>query len=86
MEHMERPPHPGQRRREPTKSHSFRCTDRVWEKAKERAAEADVPMNYVIEQFIIGYSEGKLDLPRVVIDYGQTGETEAESKTETVST
>lgn len=71
METDQRPPAPGQRRREPTTSHSFRCADSVWEKAKKRAAEDDVPMNYVIEQFIIGYAEEKLNLPRVVIEYEQ---------------
>lgn len=68
------PRKPGSNRGKATSPHSFRTTDDVWEKAKYRAKKDGVPMNYVIEQFVIGYASGALQLPTVTISYGQNGE------------
>lgn len=64
-----RQPKPGMRRNQPSSPHSFRCTDATWEKAKARASEDGVPMNYVVEQFLIGYAQGMLNLPQVKVSF-----------------
>lgn len=64
-----RPPEAGTKRRKPSTPHSFRCEDRVWQDARARAIKEDVPMNYVIEQFIRGYADGELNLPTFKANY-----------------
>lgn len=47
-----------------------RIGDAVWEKAKKRATRDGVSMSQLMNTLVEGYSEGKIDLPRVELVYG----------------
>lgn len=47
-----------------------RIGDEVWEKAKKRAESDGVSMSQLMNTLVEGYSEGKIDLPRVELVYG----------------
>lgn len=46
-----------------------RINDAVWDKAKVRAARDGVSMSQMMYTLVEGYSEGKIDLPRMVMVY-----------------
>lgn len=50
-------------------SHSVRMDDDLWNKAKNRAHDEGVALNYVVEMFLSGYSQGLIDLPQVELKF-----------------
>lgn len=47
-----------------------RISDPVWTKAQKRASKDGVSMSQLMNMLVEGYSEGKIDLPRVELVYG----------------
>lgn len=50
-------------------SHSIRCHDDVWEKAKRRAKQDGTVINTVLEEILEGYGDGLINLPKVTKSY-----------------
>lgn len=50
-------------------SHSIRCHDDVWEKARRRADSDSVTINAVLEEILEGYGDGLINLPKVTKSY-----------------
>jgi hypothetical protein len=50
-------------------TYSIRVEERMWAKAKERAASEGVTITQVLREFLNGYALEKLDMPRIVRDY-----------------
>lgn len=46
----------------PTRPHSLRCEDEVWERAKRRAARSNVSMNFVLGKMLDAYGKGRIRL------------------------
>jgi hypothetical protein len=51
-----------------TSTHSIRCDDTVWTRARSRANKEGVSMNHVLSEILEGYADHKIDLPQVTID------------------
>jgi len=54
------------RRRPPTTTRSIRCTPESWRKAQIRADKEGVTLTHVLREFVEGYANGQLDLPKVI--------------------
>lgn len=54
------------RKSPPTTTRSIRCTPEAWRKAQVRAAREGVTMTHVLREFVEGYGNGELNLPKVV--------------------
>lgn len=50
-------------------THSLRCSDQTWEKAKKRAQKEGWAMNRAIVELIEGYADSKISLPEIVRVY-----------------
>jgi hypothetical protein len=50
-------------------SHSIRCHNDVWEKAKRRAKQEGTVLNAVLEEILEGYGDGLINLPKVTKSY-----------------
>lgn len=52
-----------------TSAHSVRTTDELWEKAKKRAVDEGVTLNFVVNEILEGYARGLVNLPKTVKQY-----------------
>lgn len=57
------------RKSPPTVTRSLRCTPEAWQKAQTRADKEGVTLTHVLREFVEGYGNGDLNLPKVVKVY-----------------
>ena len=51
-----------------TSTHSIRCEESVWIKARKRATSEGVSMNHVLSEILEGYANKQIDLPQVTVE------------------
>lgn len=54
-----------------TSTHSIRCDDDVWQRARNRAAADGITVNHVLSEILEGYALGRINMPttRIVKTY-----------------
>lgn len=57
------------RKTPPTTTRSIRCSPEAWRKAQIRADKEGVTLTHVLREFVEGYANGELNLPKVVKVY-----------------